>query len=64
MGSRLRKNHGCQTIPLTEAMIRALQLSDPRCSPPNQLNETDKKALQDLGEVLKKISTAGVEGPK
>jgi hypothetical protein len=57
-------NHGCQPIPLTDAMIKALQLSDPRCSPPNKLSEADKKALQDVSEVLKKISTSGVEGPK
>lgn len=57
-------NHGCQSIPITEAMIRALQLSDPRCSPPNKLSEADKKALQDLSETLKKRSTAGVEGSK
>jgi len=41
-------NHGCQSIPLTDDMIRALQLSDPRCNPPNELGEVEKKLFKSL----------------
>lgn len=58
------KDHGCQPIPLTDAMFRALQRSDPRCSPANQLSEIDKKALHDLGEMMKQIAPAGSDAKK
>lgn len=50
------KTHGCQPIPLTNEMFKALQLSDPRCSPANPLSDTDKKALRDLGEMMKQLT--------
>jgi hypothetical protein len=43
------QGHGCEPIPLTPVMIKALQKTDPRCGPPAQLTteETDTlKALQ------------------
>jgi hypothetical protein len=42
-------DHGCDPIPLTEAMIRALQKTDPRC-PAAQLTTEEKAALQLLAE--------------
>jgi hypothetical protein len=42
-------DHGCDPIPLTEDMIRALQKTDPRC-PAGQLTAEEKAALQLLAE--------------
>ena len=41
-------DHGCAPVPLTRAMIEALQRSDPRCSPPNVLRPQDVEALKAL----------------
>jgi hypothetical protein len=42
------QGHGCLPVPLTRAMIEALQRSDPRCSPPNPLRPQDVEALRQL----------------
>jgi hypothetical protein len=42
-------DHGCDPIPLTEDMIRALQKTDPRC-PAAQLTTEEKAALQLLAQ--------------
>jgi hypothetical protein len=42
------QGHGCLPVPLTRAMIEALQRSDPRCSPPNPLRPQDLEALRQL----------------
>jgi len=49
------QSHGCQPIPITHAMFTALQKSDPRCVPPNTLNQEDKDALAALQEVMKNL---------
>jgi hypothetical protein len=40
------QNHGCAPVPLTRAMIEALQRSDARCSPRNELRPQDVEALK------------------
>ncbi|MEY2853821.1 MAG: hypothetical protein RL030_953 [Pseudomonadota bacterium] len=40
------QGHGCAPVPLTRAMIEALQRSDARCSPPNVLRPQDIEALK------------------
>jgi hypothetical protein len=45
-------NHGCAPIPVTRAMIRALQRTDPRCENP-PISPEDAEALKELQEVLK-----------
>ena len=45
-------NHGCAPIPVTRAMIRALQRTDPRCENP-AISPEDVEALKQLQEVLK-----------
>lgn len=46
-------NHGCQPIPVTKAMLEALQRSDPRCSPANPLRQQDLDALKALADMSK-----------
>lgn len=41
-------DHGCDPIPLTEDMIRALQKTDPRCPAPAELTAAEKEALEFL----------------
>lgn len=47
-------DHGCAPIPVTLAMIRALQRTDPRCGRP--ISPEDAETLKQLKEVLKKSS--------
>jgi hypothetical protein len=44
--------HGCDPIPLTESMLKALQHTDPRCAGSDQVSAEDAKALQQLQEVM------------
>jgi hypothetical protein len=45
-------DHGCASIPITRAMIRALQRTDPRCTP-TPLSAQDAEALDQLKQLLK-----------
>lgn len=41
------KDHGCEPIPLTPVMIRAIQKTDPRCAP-QTLTSEEQEALEAL----------------
>jgi hypothetical protein len=45
-------NHGCAPLPVTAAMIRALQRTDPRCDNPSTSPE-DAEAIKQLEQLLK-----------
>jgi len=45
--------HGCDPIPLTEPMLKALQHADPRCKGADKLSPEDAAALKQLQEVLR-----------
>ena len=45
-------NHGCAPIPITRAMIGALQRTDPRCDNPT-INPEDAEALKQLKQLVK-----------
>ena len=45
--------HGCDPIPLTESMIKAIQRTDPRCPGSDNVSAEDAAALKQLQEVLK-----------
>jgi hypothetical protein len=49
------QDHGCAPIPVTRAMFGALQKTDPRCQPPVELTEDDKKSLAELDQIIKAI---------
>jgi len=44
--------HGCDPIPITPAMIRALQHTDPRCDGPQSVSAEDAAALRQLDEAM------------
>jgi hypothetical protein len=44
--------HGCDPIPLTEPMLKALQHTDPRCAGADHVSAEDAEALHRLQEVL------------
>jgi hypothetical protein len=46
--------HGCDTIPLTEPMIGALQRTDPRCKGSDKVSAADAAALKQLSEMMQK----------
>jgi len=50
--------HGCDPIPLTESMLKALQHTDPRCPGSDHVSEDDAKALQQLQEALHPVAPA------
>lgn len=50
--------HGCDPIPLTPAMIGALQRTDPRCKGADHVSEADVAALKQLGEIMQKKPAA------
>jgi hypothetical protein len=46
--------HGCDPIPLTEPMLRALQHTDPRCKGADKVSAEDAAALKQLSELTQK----------
>jgi hypothetical protein len=54
--------HGCDTIPLSEAMIGALQRTDPRCRNAAPITATDAAALQQLKELTEQKPAAPPAG--
>jgi hypothetical protein len=48
-------DHGCAPIPVTRAMFRALQRTDPRCKNENPVSAEDAQALKELGDVVKSL---------
>jgi hypothetical protein len=50
--------HGCDPIPLTEPMLRALQHTDPRCPGAEKVSPEDAAALKALEDVMKKPKTS------
>jgi hypothetical protein len=44
--------HGCEPIPLTPAMLGALQRTDPRCPNAEHVSAEDQAALKELGALL------------
>ncbi len=56
-------DHGCAPIPVTRRMIAALQHTDPRCPGSEQVSADDRKALDELGEVVKGMMKANGVDP-
>ena len=54
--------HGCDTIPLTPAMLGALQRTDPRCAGAAKVSEADAAALQQLKELIDKMPPPAAAG--
>ena len=46
--------HGCDPIPLTAAMLRALQRTDPRCPGADKVSPQDAAALKSLQQAITK----------
>jgi hypothetical protein len=44
-------NHGCDPIPLTESMLKAVQHTDPRCPGADKVSAEDAAALKQLQEL-------------
>ena len=51
--------HGCDSIPLTEPMLKALQHTDPRCAGSETVSAEDAAALEQLQELTHPKDTAG-----
>lgn len=50
--------HGCDAIPLTPVMIKALQKTDPRCGPPAELTTEEADMLKALQAAMAKPPAA------
>lgn len=49
--------HGCDPIPVTKAMFGALQRTDARCKGSDVVTAEDQDSLQQLGEVVKALTS-------
>ncbi len=54
-------DHGCDPIPVTRAMIAALQHTDPRCKDAGPVSPEDAEALRQLGELSKPPAAEGAK---
>jgi hypothetical protein len=45
--------HGCDPIPVTPAMVKALQHTDPRCEGADRVSAEDAAALAQLADMMK-----------
>jgi len=50
--------HGCESIPITIAMINALQRTDPRCKKQGAVSPEDTAALEQLAVIQKAMAAA------
>lgn len=55
--------HGCDPIPVSRAMIGALQRTDPRCKDQGPVSAEDSASLAQLGEIVKAMSAANHAKP-
>jgi hypothetical protein len=54
--------HGCDPLPLTAAMLRALQHTDPRCAGSAKVSAEDASALKALSDMMQKTTAAPGSG--
>lgn len=54
-------DNGCDPIPVTKAMLAALQRTDPRCPGADQVRPEDAEALKQLDEVVKSLTAGKAE---
>jgi hypothetical protein len=47
--------HGCDPIPLTEPLFRAVQHTDPRCAGADHVSAEDAAALKQISEILNNL---------
>ena len=55
-------DHGCAPIPVTRAMVGAMQRTDVRCKHSQPVSAEDAQALKDLGEIVKSLKAGGEAG--
>jgi hypothetical protein len=58
------EDHGCVPLPLTRPMFHAIQHTDPRCQPPEQLSAEDAAALKELGPVIEQLKSEAAANKK
>jgi hypothetical protein len=58
------EDHGCVPLPLTRPMFHAIQHTDPRCQPPEQVSAEDAAALKDLGPVIEQLKSEAAANKK
>ena len=49
------QDHGCAPSPLTRSMFHAIQHTDPRCQPPEEVSAEDAAALKELGPAIEQL---------
>jgi hypothetical protein len=49
------QDHGCAPLPLTRSMFHAIQHTDPRCHPPEEVSAEDAAALKELGPAIEQL---------
>ena len=58
------EDHGCVPLPFTRAMFHAIQQTDPRCQPPEQVSAEDAAALKELGPAIEQLKNEAAANKK
>jgi hypothetical protein len=58
------QDHGCAPLPVTRPMFHAIQHTDPRCQPPEQVSAEDAAALKELGPVIEQLKNVAAANKK
>ena len=58
------QDHGCAPLPLTRSMFHAIQHTDPRCQPPEEVSAEDAAALKELGPVIEQLKNEAAANKK
>jgi hypothetical protein len=58
------EDHGCVPLPFTRAMFHAIQHTDPRCQPPEQVSAEDAAAVKELGPAIEQLKNEAAANKK
>jgi len=58
------QDHGCAPLPLTRSMFHAIQHTDPRCQPPEEVSAEDAAALKELGPAIEQLKNEAAANKK
>ena len=58
------QDHGCAPLPLTRSMFHAIQHTDPRCQPPEEVSAEDAAGLKELGPAIEQLKNEAAANKK
>jgi hypothetical protein len=58
------QDHGCDSLPLSRPMFHAIQHTDPRCQPAEQISAEDAASLKELGPAIEQLKNEAAANKK